>query len=173
VVLGRLARWVSWLVPSLTWLNLPAAVQEFAESENTINKIISQLQPIHHRYCQVPLHQGVRDVVYLGWPPKAPCGVQPMSTVHRSPNKLLRSNSIFNLCDAYCVSVADPAGSGSTCFWDSWIRIHQSEVWIRIRSRILLSPSKNSVKNIDSYCFVTSFWLNIFENNVNKWTFQK
>ncbi len=31
VVLGRLARWVSWLVPSLTWLNLPAAVQEFAD----------------------------------------------------------------------------------------------------------------------------------------------
>ncbi len=42
-------------------------------------------------------------------------------------------------------------GSGSTCFWDYWIRIHQSEVWI------LLSPSKKSKKNLDSYCFVTSF----------------
>jgi hypothetical protein len=31
LVLGRLAGWVSWLVPSLTWLNLPAAVQEFAD----------------------------------------------------------------------------------------------------------------------------------------------
>ncbi len=37
---------------------------------------------------------------------------------------------------------------GSICFWASWIRI-----------RILLSSSKNSKKNIDSYCFVTSFWL--------------
>jgi hypothetical protein len=31
---------------------------------------------------------------------------------------------------------------GSTCFWASRIRIHQSEVWIRI----LLSASKNSKK---------------------------
>jgi hypothetical protein len=46
------------------------------------------------------------------------------------------------------------------------IRIHMflslnpdplSEVWIRIR--ILLSASKNSKKNLDSYCFVTSFGL--------------
>jgi hypothetical protein len=46
-------------------------------------------------------------------------------------------------------------GSGSTYFWASWIRIriHQSEVWIRI----LLSPSKKSKKNLDSFCFVTSF----------------
>ncbi len=46
------------------------------------------------------------------------------------------------------------------------IRIHMflspdpdplSEVWIQIR--ILLSASKNSKKNLDSYCFVTSFGL--------------
>jgi hypothetical protein len=30
VVLRSLAGWVTWLVPSLTWLNLTAAVQEFA-----------------------------------------------------------------------------------------------------------------------------------------------
>ncbi len=58
------------------------------------------------------------------------------------------------------------SGSGFTrspCFWASWIqiRIHQSEVWI------LLSPSKKSMKNIDSYCFVTSFWHFIFENDVH------
>ncbi len=41
-------------------------------------------------------------------------------------------------------------------------RINQSEVWIRI----LLSPSKKSKKNLDSYCFVTSFWLFILENDV-------
>ncbi len=51
-----------------------------------------------------------RDVVYLGWP-MAPSymspnagrgnwGSQPMNTaVHRSPNKLWRSNSIFNCVD--------------------------------------------------------------------------
>jgi hypothetical protein len=33
-------------------------------------------------------------------------------------------------------------------------------VWIRI---ILLSSSKNSKKNLDSYCFVTSFGLFVFE----------
>jgi hypothetical protein len=33
-----------------------------------------------------------------------------------------------------------------------WIRI-----WLRIRIWILLSPSKKSKKNLDSYCFVTSF----------------
>ncbi len=36
--------------------------------------------------------------------------------------------------------------TGSTCFWAS-------------RIRILLSSSKNSKKNLDSYCFVTSFGL--------------
>ncbi len=38
-------------------------------------------------------------------------------------------------------------------FWASWIRI-----------RILLSSSKKSKKNLDSYCSATSFWLFIFEN---------
>jgi hypothetical protein len=46
-------------------------------------------------------------------------------------------------------------------FWASWIRIHYLEVWIRIRIllwiRILLSLSKYSVKNLDIYCFLTSF----------------
>ncbi len=52
--------------------------------------------------------------------------------------------------------------TGSTCFWASriQIRVHLSEVWIRIR--ILLSSSRNSKKNLDFYCFVTSFWLFIF-----------
>ncbi len=52
--------------------------------------------------------------------------------------------------------------SGSTCFWASRIRIHQSEVWIRI----LLSSSKNSKKNLDSYCFVTFLGHFIFEKLV-------
>ncbi len=57
-------------------------------------------------------------------------------------------------------------GSGSVrslCFWASRIRIHYSEIRIRIRLRIFISSSKNSKKNIDSYCFVTSAWLFIFE----------
>jgi hypothetical protein len=45
--------------------------------------------------------------------------------------------------------------SGSVCFWASWIRIHLSEAWIRIRS--ILSSSINNKKTLDSYCFVTSF----------------
>ncbi len=40
------------------------------------------------------------------------------------------------------------------------IRIHYSEVWIRI---LLVSSTNNSKKNLDSYCFVTSFWLFIFD----------
>jgi hypothetical protein len=39
------------------------------------------------------------------------------------------------------------------------IRNHLSGLWIRIRIRILPSPIINSKKNLDSYFFVTSFWL--------------
>jgi hypothetical protein len=55
--------------------------------------------------------------------------------------------------------------SGSTCFWASRIRIHLSEVWIRIR--ILLSSCKNRKKNLDSYYFVTLFDFLSLENYVN------
>jgi len=41
--------------------------------------------------------------------------------------------------------VAEPDSAGSVCFWATWIRI-----------RILLLSSKNSKKNLNSYCFVTS-----------------
>ncbi len=58
-------------------------------------------------------------------------------------------------------------------FLASWIRIRiLSEVWIRIRLRILLSLSKYSKKNLDFYCFVTSFWLFIVEK-LYKCTFKK
>jgi hypothetical protein len=43
-------------------------------------------------------------------------------------------------------------GFGSVCFWASCTRI-----------RILLLSSKNSKKNPDSCCFVTSIWLFIIE----------
>ncbi len=50
-------------------------------------------------------------------------------------------------------------GSGSTCFWASWIQIHSSEVWIQIRLRIwiLLTLCKNSKKNLNFTGFLTSF----------------
>jgi hypothetical protein len=51
------------------------------------------------------------------------------------------------------------------CFWASWIWIRKPEV--RIWIRILLSSSKNSKKNIDSYCYVTSLWLFTLKNDVN------
>ncbi len=38
---------------------------------------------------------------------------------------------------------------------------------LRIRIWIIISPSKKSKKNLDSYCFVTSFWLFIFENDID------
>jgi hypothetical protein len=44
------------------------------------------------------------------------------------------------------ISLKQCCRSGPVYFWASWIRI-----------RILLSSSKNSKKNIDSYCFVSSF----------------
>ncbi len=48
---------------------------------------------------------------------------------------------------------------GSICFW-------------AFRIRILQSSSKNSKKNINYYCFVTSLWLFIFENwcKFGSWT---
>jgi hypothetical protein len=55
--------------------------------------------------------------------------------------------------------------TGSTCFWASRIRIHQSEVWIRIR--ILLSTCKNTKKNFDSFYFVTLFDFLSLKNDVN------
>ena len=64
-------------------------------------------------------------------------------------------------------------GSGSTCFWASRIRIriHWSEVWIRIRIllwiRILLLLCKNSKRNLDSYYFVILFEFLSLKNDVN------
>ncbi len=63
-------------------------------------------------------------------------------------------------------------GSGSVgpiCYWDSRIRIHLGRYTDPDPS---ISSSKNSKKNIDSYCFVTSLWLFIFEK-LCKWTFKK
>ncbi len=52
---------------------------------------------------------------------------------------------IIHKCLRQCCGSESGFGSvGSVCFWASWI-------WIRI----LLSPSKNSTKNLDSYCVVT------------------
>ncbi len=51
------------------------------------------------------------------------------------------------------------SGPESVSFWSSRIRIRYSEVQIRI----LPSSSKNSSKNLYFYCFVSSFWLFIYD----------
>ncbi len=56
------------------------------------------------------------------------------------------------------------------CFSGSVGPVYFGAFWIRIH--FLLSSSKNSKKNLDSYCFVTSFWLFIFEKRC-KCTFKK
>ncbi len=73
-------------------------------------------------------------------------------------------------CNSQC-SGSGSRSTGSTCFRAFWIRIHLSEIWIRIRLRIriLLSSSKNSKKNLDSYR--TVLWLLLdfvsLKNDVN------
>ncbi len=53
------------------------------------------------------------------------------------------------------------SGSASVCFCASRIRIRirklQVRIWIRLQ--ILQSSNKNSKKNLDFYCFVTSLWI--------------
>jgi hypothetical protein len=66
-------------------------------------------------------------------------------------------------------SINQCSGSGSTCFLTSRIRIHWSDVWIRIRLwiRILLSSCKNNKKNLEFYYFVTLLDFLSLKNNVN------
>ncbi len=60
-------------------------------------------------------------------------------------------------------SVADTDPPDPHVFWPSGSG-SGSEVWIRI----LLSPSKKSKKNLDSYCFVAFFdFLSLNENDVH------
>jgi hypothetical protein len=68
----------------------------------------------------------------------------------------------FNYGNVKISYFAQCCGSGSTCFWTSRIRIHWSEVWIRI----LLSSCKNSKKKLDSYYFVTLFDFLSLKNDV-------
>jgi hypothetical protein len=59
--------------------------------------------------------------------------------------------------------------TGSTCFWASWIRIriHQSEVWIRIQIRLRIWILLSSSKKVRKTLIPTAFWLFIFENDVH------
>jgi hypothetical protein len=69
------------------------------------------------------------------------------------PEQCSRSGSpdphVFGPPGSGSISQRYGSGSGSTCFWTS-------------RIRILLSSSKNSKKNLDFFCLVTSFGLFIF-----------
>ncbi len=91
-----------------------------------------------------------------------------MCRLPRAPDYPISVSSNFSYYFKQCCG-SESGSTGSTCFWASWIRIRiqYSEVWIRLRIRILISPSKNSKKNLDSYCFATSFWLFSSENYVN------
>jgi hypothetical protein len=85
-------------------------------------------------------------------------------------NKKLKSIR-YPTISAFYQCCGSGSKSGSTCFWASRIRIHFSEVWIRIRIllwiRILLSLCKNSKKNLDSYYFATLFDFLCLKNDVN------
>ncbi len=57
------------------------------------------------------------------------------------------------------------SGSGSECFWAFWIRIHLCE--LRIRLRTLPLSSKNSKKNLKSYCLWLLYDFLSLKNDVN------
>ncbi len=120
---------------------------------------ITRLNRTTHTSC--PTHSGlwwVRSMEAARFNPRFPT----INMISLCPKQ---SEGYGMSCFKCCGSGS--ASTGSTYFWASWTRIHQSEVCIRIRIWILLSPSKKSKKNLDSYCFMTSFWLFIFENNVH------
>ncbi len=112
-------------------------------------------------------------------PSKAPLGASTPPRLYFKPLMLL--NFLFNVypnqiqnnavsCAVLRIRIRIRIRStGYTCFWASRIRIHKSEVWIRlwIRSRILLLSCRNSEKNLDSYYFVTHFDFLSLKNGVN------
>jgi hypothetical protein len=57
---------------------------------------------------------------------------------------VLRTNMLTQPARQCSRSESGYGSVGSVCFWASWIRI-------------ILSSSKNSKKNLDSYCFLTFF----------------
>jgi hypothetical protein len=74
-------------------------------------------------------------------------------TFSRNFQYATQNSESYDTCGQCCGSGSESGSTGSTCFWASWIRIriHRSEVWIRI----LLLSCKNSKKNLNSYYFVT------------------
>jgi hypothetical protein len=91
----------------------------------------------------------------------------PQGSLHPSI-KRPETDIILTYCNCLCYCYSDPLhlvgckyhtksvlfSIGSVCFWASWIRI-------------LPSSSTKSKKNLDSYCFVTSFLLLSLKNYVN------
>ncbi len=96
------------------------------------------------------------------------------STVKKIKDALLNWRSLIeNMCNVLSKyrlvslsifphhSLKQCCGSGTVCFWTTWIRIRHYFV----RIRILPSTSKKSKKNLDFYYFVTAFWLFISESD--------
>jgi hypothetical protein len=75
----------------------------------------------------------------------------PDPSMYHQAKKIRKTMIPTVLCSVADPHVFGPPGSGSGSI--------SQEVWIRLRIRIwiLLSPSKNNKKNLDSCCFVTYF----------------
>ncbi len=111
-----------------------------------------------------------------GWCKYSCLTLRAESWISRFRISALEKKPISNMCALYrkqCCG-SGSGSTGSTCFWASLIRIriHLSEVWIRIRIllwiriRILLSWSKCSKKNLDFYCLWLLFDFLSFKNDV-------
>ncbi len=61
----------------------------------------------------------------------------------------------------------NPLPSGSVCFWASWSGSVSQRYGSGSVSQRYESGSFYHQENLDSWCFVTSLWLFIFEKNVN------
>jgi hypothetical protein len=96
----------------------------------------------------VPISEPKKVLISGPTPSHGPCNEYCPHQNHYVPRHInnMYINSYWQCCGS------ESGSTGSTCFRASWIRIriHQSEVWIRIRLRIwiLLSPSKKVRKTL-------------------------
>ncbi len=80
---------------------------------------------------------------------------------HRKHRLFLLKISLTEESDNTCVQCCGSGSVGSVCFWASWIRIRIH--YQKHRSRSFYHLDHHCKKNLDTYCFVTSLDLLIFE----------